>query len=1620
MSDTPKATPESTESSSPETAAIHKLREGTAAEGPRVQITYLYGVFGGVDGLEDEASTEELRQKLMTRIRLVITETGGKFEDLDRGRWSATLGAEEPTEEDPLMAVTIGLKLLRLAAMSRQSPPLRMVTVTGRVSRRDLSLAPQIDPTNGTLTGGHDLLRLARKIIRESEAGMLCADGLTYQMIRDTHFCHRITDLPGTLSNIPIYEVLSAAGSTNVTYDPPLCGREEELKKLSKVFERVEVGEGPVFFTITGDLGIGKSRLARGFVSEVRDRCTLIRNPRERRRIDRWRRIPYSYFGEILRSHFEIIGHEEPHVAREKLSAGINNAIAEGDRTELPKDTARFIGQLCQVHFPEDPARGEEDPAHVESRAFAALSQYLELASRQSPILFVLEDLYSADRSSLRLLQHLTEYLDPARILFLCVSRLDLLTELEQTANLNIPGERLILKPLEDDAARRMIIQLLPEDLDIPESLCDRILGIADGNPFFLRESLRDLAEQGLFEALQQGDVDQLEIPQNIEGILQARISRLSPQERDVLQKAAVFGKSFWRGGVEMLYRQDSEIQAGWRLEDGAITDRDDDLEPVLENLVHKGVLQYQSTSDFEGDFQYNFVPSLLYEIAYNEIPQELLAPYHLLAGQWLELMSSQRNSDINIEIAHHFDLGGAHAHAALYHIEIGTRSLKLYATERAIAHLEKGLKNLEPHLYQKRCHGLRQLSEAYILNGQYQEATDTFNELLNLSWKMGQRVLAGEVYIRMGWVQFLMRDFDSALNSMKNGHTLHQETLQQRGIASALSNMGQVYMVKGDYQRARLFLQEALETRRDLGHPGDLAWALNNMGNLLLEQGEIEASKAHHKESLDIRKQIGNPHLIIRSMNNLALINVIQGNYDVALADLLVSSNLAQKVGEKLGMAIVMVNIGELYLLRGDNSQANKYLGLAMQLAEKLNDPLILAECYRLQGEILLEKEEYEQALDCCHKAYTMIMERGIRSSLAQIYRLMGEIYAALPPHQTEELRNNKTESDIPNNLVGDAIACYEESIALAHRHGNLREEAKSRMMMGIYEVNRGKVARGRYQLERSQAAFEQLGMQRDYEEVTDMLQEIDDFQAHSKQPDTTSSQASLRPPRSKMANVDKTMVFMVTFDDDEVGPPPTPAMMEGLPLSSEDDDEDTIAGTLDSVGLSTLLQQSEEASKDTPLPSAVVVTEEAQVESTETVAAEESSEAPEAEVAPEEEAPAAEPASAEPQVEEAPQPAPLSLANVEGSPRTKVPREHTMEVKSPVYSISGDTSSTNDDVPSHTLSIQLAVSSHTDEAEAPASDAPAVAEVKAPEGPQPAEAKEEKAEIAGKEKKTPTLKTEVPQSLIEKSRRPDEEVEGPLPPPQPLQPEKVPSAPITSIDPPSAVVASVSDSFVEGLDGGGMDLETIPVVDPHKTQPPETAAPPFPAAPGGQTSGGIPPFPQAPTGLIPPPQASGDSAPTVAVQSPRPSAPAAGQRLSMESPTKEIPSPKRTATPGAPAPSKPDANVPPPSSPSPVLPSEMDFLNMPTPKKKPSVYDSQVIIAQVAEDDDISLQWFEEGRSDRVDSFWKDRSEELGEVHEEMAHEQLVEEIDQLDEEGKRGNALRRLRSKIAKDKD
>lgn len=1465
-----------------EGTAIRRIREETLAllQGPRSQITFLYGVFGTGDQLDTPEEVEQVRKKQLGRLRLVSTETGGTFEDLGAGRFSVTLGVNGPTEEDPLMAVTLALKLLRMAGMTKDGQPLRIVTVTGRIPQQTLKQSLLDNTQTPHALRPHEPLKQAQKIMQECQPGSLLVDGMTARMIRDTHRCQRIKDLKGVLStsNVPVYRVDSGSSATHATFEPSLCGRERETKRLNDVFQRIEMGEGPIFLTITGELGIGKTKLMKAFTDALDGRATIFKNPRERRRIDRWRRAPYSYFGEIIRDFFGIVESENAAHCRNKLVMGLYETVSPKKQKELPLEMAHYFGLLCQVDFPDSPYLQKDSPAQLEQSAFMAIGNYLEQASQFKPIILVLDDLYSADTSSLRLLKYLTQHLEPARVLILCSSRLDLLTEMEKDAQLNIPGERILLKPLSRDAARKLINEHPFDDQPLPEALCKQILDIAEGNPFFLREILRDIRERQSNKESGGNATVAFDIPGNIEGILLSRISRLGHQEREILQKAAIFGKGFWRGGVEMLFRQEADIAPGWRLQEGDVQNREDDLEQALEKLAEQGVIEYRMDSDFPGDVQYHFTPSWLQELVYQEVPKELLAPYHRLVAMWLELQSQrQTNLNLDAEIAHHFDLGEEPARSAPYHIKLGVQARKMYATERAIEHLEKGLAHLEESHVPKRMHALRELAEVNILDGAYDKALEQLEELLELSWQMGHRVMAGELYVRMGRVHYLMRNSQRALADMKNGHTLHLESGYTRGIATALSNMGEVYLLVGNYQQARLYLQEALDLRRDLDHPGDLAYALSNMGNLLIEQGELEAARTYHQEALDLRKSIGNPHLIIRSMNNLAMIHMIQGDYDAALAELLVSSNLAQKVGEKLIMSIVTSNISELYLLRGELEQAQKYLDRAMQIAERIGDHLIKAECYRLQGEIHLEEERCLDALKCCETAYQLLQERGIHSAISPILRLMAEIYAALP-----EDTQTPTLAHFPEELANNPTACYEKSIEIAHQHGNQREEGRTRMLKGIYDVNQGNVAQGKEQLKAAHNIFARLHMESERIEVAELIEEVDQFQQDQEReqqsnsttsplpPPPTAIPTSLRPDRSKLANVEKTMAFRVSFDESEMGPPPTPADLSIKETTLGANDESTVIGTTPPVPPS--------HKKSKALPPPPPITRRPKRESVHQFAAEKPNKQPPQTTA------------STTREDETPTPIPVGM-------------DATVKRRPPLAEL-----------------MQQGVLKH---ASTP------------PETPTP----------------------------------PNKPTSQPPPPPSTRETQniRVPKEETDTGTAPQSDLASLE------LKADDMVLETIDVVDTQLYQE---------RGEGGKT----------PTERTPPTPPKQDNSSTKKLKPPTKPTSKPGTTTQKNKDSKDNQEDKVDVF-GA----QPSLNIP-----SRLTPQEdgdaMPFLIPNKPVKEPSVYDSQVIIAQVAEDDDISRSWFEEGRSDRTKQFWDKHKQEREAVREDLLHEKVIEEIDKL----------------------
>lgn len=1618
---------------SPSSASL-PVKEDT----PRMQATFLYGVFGTDVVLIDEEKLAGVQKHLRHRIRPVVTNNGGQFQDLGLGRFSATLGAQNSTEEDPLTAVTIGLKLLQQSAVSRKLPPLRLVAVTGRIAAGSLQLSQKAEDESSL--HGHELLSRALRIMEECPPGALYVDGLTYRMIRSSHQCNRV-EAPSQALPVAIYEVISAHEEEAQERSLPLIGRQKELDRLSQVFERVAVGEGPVFMTVTGDLGIGKTHLLQAFLDEVGEHAQVFYNRRQRRRIDRWRRTPYSYFGEVLRAGFGISEHEDAATSLDKLFLGLLSTLPP-EVEQVPQEFATALGLLCYMEMPEvDELLRERELRDIEQEAFSAFGRYLEAISQHKPVVFALDDLYSADPSSLRLFRHLMSHLDSMPVLFVFSSRLSLLKEMESESDFQIPGECITLKPLSRSASEQLFTQLLPDGLSVNFPLARRILDISDGNPFFLQESIRELSEQ---RAL--GESSNIEIPGSIEGILQSRLSRLSRTGKTLLNYASIFGKIFWRGGIEMLHRRFEEMEGGWRIKEGVITERDDDLKQELRDLVNQGLIREQEESLFEGETQYVFVPGLLQELVYQELTRDTRIPCHRLVAQWLKVVSHRSTVNVDADIAFHSEEGELPFKAARFHLQFGTHLIKINEPLRAIEHLEKSLKLMAEDSESKRVEAHRELAEAYIVAGRYDESLQQLDRVLELSWELGSRVVAGEAYTRQGWVLFLARNFSEALIALKNGHTLHQACNYERGIAMALSNMGKVYTVLGDYKQAELYLQEALMLRRDLGQAGDVAWTLNDMANLLVEKGELRKAMTCHKEALELRKALSKPQLIIQSMSNMSALHMMLGEDDAALADLLVSSNLAQKLGDKLSIAVVTVNIGELYLLRGETTQAERYLRQATAIAEKLDDKLIIAECYRLMGELSLETGEADDALEFSHRSFALVKDFDIGSALAGTYRLMGEVYAVVPQEALQQFRSRqKLHPELPTYLYGDALACLEESITVARQHGNLREEAKSRMVLGLFEVNRGRIRQGRRELEQSCEAFGKLGMERYHAEVAELINDVLLYQKQSeeseepeaneaprpseevlqtRESDESKTSDSLQVPKEKpsllpvLASVEETVQIKVDFDALEAEF--NKELKREEESAEEKDDprnEETVESTeLDSMA--TQILQSPRPSRRQQEAKSTAVRKPIKVERgtpvhLPTVTPEKADEVINRPVVQRSHTPT--PAQTPPVVKPVPAVTPVA-AKKPPFPPLVVPVAPP-PVAAPVAPPSTGTPALPQPAVPTPPSQELTAP------KAPVSPITALPVTKKPQLPVATENTTGLTKAVELSNLPPvrTTPTELTQPLSEDNADNDDDtstqiVESPRRRQNPLSP--LASAQSNPFDSSANTAIAVEESSEEEEQLASTPLEEDDSKDwENKTvrlkaedlleeleelnKEEEAGSEEASSEEDGLLDLGSELGSEGKV-EVQPEVLSGSVTETGTQTSPH-------FTESDDAPEEEAVSVKLHETNSDGEGQAADVNfleddlsVELGSQDEPTLAGgsvDVDVRPDPSVPQTPSVYDSQVIIAQVAEDDPISRDWFEQGRSDRVDQFWRSNSEEVEKVKEEIRLEQMIHEIDKHD---------------------
>ncbi|HXZ05367.1 MAG TPA: AAA family ATPase, partial [Ktedonobacteraceae bacterium] len=473
----------------------------------------------------------------------------------------------------------------------------------------------------------------------------------------------------------------------------PLVGRDLELTLMHATFARVQAEQHSHLITLLGAPGIGKSRLVRDFIAREQEaaKCTSNNEHLSAPRVLQGRCPPYgegiTYWPlvEILRSLLEVEDNESMEGFRQRLNEYVQDILARAksneDATEIANALTRSIGsgpggESSEPSFSErrEIQRSTYSKSTEQGGTHAVLLRawrvILEAIAQQEPLILVIDDLQWADEALLDLLEYLTDRIEEVPILFLCPARPDFYERRRDWGGGRRNFTTIVLEVLTNDESRDLISGLL-ETHDLPEVLYHTIQNRAEGNPFFIEEIVRMLIDQGMLvnqygcwviseqnetiiselaspatppddTLIDQHYVLPLPLPDTVQGVLAARIDLLSQVEKQVLQIAAIIGRTFWlQGIVELLTDLDTRI-----------------VLKTLEVLIQRDFIietQKHARIPVEHDRIFSFKHVLIRDVVYNNIPRARRSQKHAQLALWLENIAADNSEAFAELLAYHY-----------------------------------------------------------------------------------------------------------------------------------------------------------------------------------------------------------------------------------------------------------------------------------------------------------------------------------------------------------------------------------------------------------------------------------------------------------------------------------------------------------------------------------------------------------------------------------------------------------------------------------------------------------------------------------------------------------------------------------------------------------------------------------------------------------------------------------------------------------------------------------------------------------------------------------------------------------------------------------------------------
>ncbi|MFO7792417.1 MAG: tetratricopeptide repeat protein [Candidatus Saliniplasma sp.] len=689
---------------------------------------------------------------------------------------------------------------------------------------------------------------------------------------------------------------------------------------------------------------------------------------------------------------------------------------------------------------------------------FYESTKWVKKIASEQPLVVFLDNLQWSDNATLRLLHYMTDNLGESPVLFIGSYRPEEVFSNHPLMDIKRRmSRRSLIKEIDIDrfdlSATQKIIESVIGVKGVPEDFVDKMYEETEGNPLYIKRSLKTLLEAGKVDPLKnkypKEEIERINL-KVFRRIIKRRVERLPQKTKNIIQVGSVIGEKV---DLKLLSK---------------VLDKNEfHLLDIIDTLLEADLWYDEPSKN-----RFSFSHKVVHDVVYENINKSKRIRVHKKTAESLKELEEDHLDEYFAALGYHYEKSRRFRSAMKYYQKGAEKAKDIYANEDALKMYEKAL-DLEEKVSTEdstKISLLENIGDVHKMLGRYEAARNYYNKALKGTsdseinqrfyrkiadtWEEQSDVskiisatdkglsLEGKtneetckLLKNKGWAYLRKGEYEEAYRYFEEEKEIAENLESEEDISRALHDLGTLEYYKNNFDKAVELLKRSIDIRKDIGLKKGLSASLNNLGMVYLRGGDQKEALNHWKEAYRINEDTNDRSGMAHSLHNIGIVYLNQGNLEEALDNYEKSIEIRKKIGDRSGEGVSLGSIGNIYVKKGEIKKGLEYYEEALSIFEEIGDKLRISTWLANKSDIYIDKGELDKAEEHLQKGYDRSREIGnefnkgfIMNKLGVVYRERGELSKSIKVHKDSikmgvEIENEELLMSSKVNLADDYL---------------------------------------------------------------------------------------------------------------------------------------------------------------------------------------------------------------------------------------------------------------------------------------------------------------------------------------------------------------------------------------------------------------------------------------------------------------------------------------------------------------------------------------------------------------------------------------------------------------------